>query len=491
MMIAFCLLPSALVFAAGGGALQAVPFTDVKIESSFWAPRIILDREKVLPHNFRYCESAGKIDNFLKQTGRKEGKHLGAFWEDSDVYKVIEGAAYCLAPKRDAEIERHLDEWVDAIGAAQLPDGYLNTYFTMVEPQNRWTDDTKHETYCLGHMIEAAVAYFQATGKRKFLDIAIRATDQMDSVSGPGKLRQVSGHEEIELALVKLWRVTGDDKYLALSRFMIDGRGHMEGRSPRPDGSVKLWGEYCQDHKPVREQTEILGHAVRAMYLYSGVADIAAIDNDTGYINAMDLIWRDVTGSKMYITGGIGPSARNEGFTVPYDLPNETAYCETCAAIGMAFWNQRLALLHADAKYADIVERVMYNGALSGVSLNGEKYFYVNPLASAGRHHRQPWHACACCPTNIVRFLPAVGGYAYATGPNGIYVNQYIAGKARMKVNGSGIALTVITEYPWDGLVGIAVELESETAFALFLRIPGWAQACDDPGCAVSRRAGA
>jgi hypothetical protein len=330
-------------------------------------------------------------------------------------------------------------------------------------------------------MIEAAVAYFQATGKRKFLDIAIRATDQMDSVSGPGKLRQVSGHEEIELALVKLWRVTGDDKYLALSRFMIDGRGHMEGRSPRPDGSVKLWGEYCQDHKPVREQTEILGHAVRAMYLYSGVADIAAIDNDTGYINAMDLIWRDVTGSKMYITGGIGPSARNEGFTVPYDLPNETAYCETCAAIGMAFWNQRLALLHADAKYADIVERVMYNGALSGVSLNGEKYFYVNPLASAGRHHRQPWHACACCPTNIVRFLPAVGGYAYATGPNGIYVNQYIAGKARMKVNGSGIALTVITEYPWDGLVGIAVELESETAFALFLRIPGWAQACDDP----------
>ena len=461
---------------AAPNALSAVPFTHVKITEGFWAPWIALDREKVLPHNLQFCESEGKIANFLKAAGRAEGKHRGAPWEDSDVYKVNEGAAYCLALQCDPVLEESIDGVIEPIAAAQQPDGYLDTYFTLVEPQNRWTDDSKHETYCAGHLIEAAVAYYQATGKHALLDVAVRVADHIDSVFGPGRQTDVSEHEEIELALVKLWRLTDQEKYFKLAQFFVEGRGHTEGRKPVPEGSEFAWGEYCQDDKPVREQSEIGGHAVRAMYLYSGVTDLAAVTGDAGYRGALDRIWADVM-RKMYVTGGIGPSARNEGFTVPYDLPNSSAYCETCAAIGMVFWNQRMALLHADARYADIVEREIYNGALSGVSLDGQRYFYVNPLASAGRHHRQPWHGCSCCPTNIVRFLPTIGQYVYAYNKTEIYVNQYTPNTTEISLNGASVALTQQTRYPWEGRVKILVDPDHAAAFALMLRVPGWLRA--------------
>lgn len=455
--------------------LTAVPFTEVKLEDAFWAPRIRLNREKVLPHNFKYCETTGRINNFVKAAGKMAGKFQGIYFDDSDVYKVIEGAAYTLAQERDPALERTVDEVIDKIAGAQQPDGYLYTFYTVNRTlDQRWTKEREmHETYCAGHLFEAAVAYHQATGKRKLLDVAVRLADHIDSIFGPDKKHDVPGHEEIELALVKLWRATGQPRYLKLAEFFIAERGRSCGRT--------LHGEYDQDLVPVAQQREIVGHAVRAMYLYAGVADLAAVTGNPEYLATMDHIWRDVVQHKMYLTGGIGPSAANEGFTVPYDLPNDSAYAETCASIGMALWNQRMALLHADARYADVVERVMYNGALSGVSLDGEKFFYVNPLASRGRHHRQPWFGCACCPVNVVRFLPTVAGYAYAhRGPN-VYVNQFIAGRGRIALPDGSVTLLQQTRYPWDGAVKITLEPERSTAFALHVRIPGWSQGPGSP----------
>ncbi len=455
--------------------LTAVSFTDVKVEDTFWAPRIKLNREKVLPHDFKYCETTGRINNFAKAAGRMEGKFQGIFFDDSDVYKVIEGAAYTLAQQRDPTLEKTVDDVIDKIAAAQQPDGYLYTFYTVNKTlDQRWTKEWEmHETYCAGHLFEAAVAYYQATGKRNLLDVAIRLADHIDSIFGQDKKHDVPGHEEIELALVKLWRVTGQDRYLKLAEFFIAERGRSCGR--------KLHGEYDQDLVPVAQQREIVGHAVRAMYLYAGVADIAAVTGNQDYITTMDAIWRDVAQRKMYLTGGIGPSAQNEGFTVPYDLPNDSAYGETCAAIGMALWNQRMALLHADAKYADIVERVLYNGALSGVSLDGEKFFYVNPLASRGRHHRQAWFGCACCPVNVVRFLPTIGGYAYAHDGRNIYVNQYVAGRTKIDLKDKTVILTQQTRYPWDGAVKLTVEPTVSSEFVLQLRIPGWCEGPQSP----------
>jgi uncharacterized protein len=450
--------------------LAGVPFTEVKIEDQFWAPRIKLNREKIVPHNVRYCETTGRISNFAKAGGLIAGEFQGIYFDDSDVYKVIEGAAYTLAQERDESLEKTIDGVIDKIASAQQPDGYLYTYYTVNKTlDQRWSDTPKmHELYCAGHLFEAAVAYYQATGKRKLLDVAIRLADHIDSVFGEDRKHEVPGHQEIELALVKLWRITGQERYLKLAEFFIAERGRSRGR--------KLHGEYNQDILPVAQQREITGHAVRAMYLYAGVADIAAVTGNKDYIETMGHIWRDVTQRKMYVTGGIGPSAHNEGFTVPYDLPNDSAYAETCAAIGMAFWNQRMALLHANARYADIVELVLYNGALSGVSLDGEKFFYVNPLASRGRHHRQPWFGCACCPVNMVRFLPTIGGYAYACDKQGLYVNQYVSSRAKLAVNGAEVQVTQKTGYPWDGRIQLTVEPLKETEFTLHLRIPGWCQ---------------
>ncbi|MCY3022130.1 MAG: glycoside hydrolase family 127 protein [Planctomycetota bacterium] len=470
LVVVAVILVAHTVWAGAAGALQAVPFTDVKVDDAFWAPRIKINREKVLPVNFKFCETTGRISNFAKAGGLMQGKFEGIYFNDSDVYKVLEGAAYSLAHQRDAELEKLSDDVIAKIASAQQPDGYLYSFYTVRKELNkRWSNEKDmHETYCAGHLIEAAVAYFQATGKRAFLDVAIKLADHIDSIYGPEKKHDSPGHEEIELALVKLYRQTNQEKYLKLAQFFVEERGQSK--------THKLYGDYCQDHKPVREQHEIVGHAVRAMYLYSAVADLAAATGDKDYIATMDAIWKDVTERKMYITGGIGPSAHNEGFTVPYDLPNDSAYCETCAAIGMALWNQRLALLHADARYADIVELEMYNGVLSGVSLDGGKFFYVNPLASRGKHHRQEWFGCSCCPTNVVRFLPTVGGYAYAYAGQSIYVNQYVAGSAKVALGGNAVTLKQETRYPWDGAVKITMEPQQPAALEICLRIPGW---CD------------
>lgn len=450
--------------------VTAVPFTDVKVDDAFWAPRIQMNRERIVPHDLEYCETTGRIDNFAKAAGQMPGKFRGIYFDDSDVYKVIEGAAYCLAQQRDPALEKTIDNVIDKIAAAQRPDGYLYTYYTVNNTLDlRWSKEWEmHETYCAGHLFEAAVAYFQATGKRKLLDTAVRLADHIDSVFGQDKKHDVPGHEEVELALVKLWRVTGQERYLKLAEFFIAERGRACER--------KLHGEYDQDLVPIAEQREITGHAVRAMYLYAGVADIAAITGNDAYIKTMDHIWQDVTGRKMYITGGIGPSAQNEGFTVPYDLPNDSAYAETCASIGMALWNQRMAILHADAKYADVVERVLYNGALSGVALDGKTFFYVNPLGSQGKHHRRAWFDCACCPVNVVRFLPTIGGYAYAQDDQNIYVNQYVASQGKVVLPGNEVSLRQETRYPWDGRVKVTLEPQRAGSFTLQLRIPGWCQ---------------
>jgi DUF1680 family protein len=448
--------------------LKAVPFTEVQVRDSFWAPRLRTNREKSLPHNFKWCEDTGRFSNFAKAAGLVKGEFEGIYFNDSDVYKVLEGASYSLADHPDPVLDRMTDEVIAKIAAAQRKDGYLNTYYTLVEPGKEWTEcGVKHELYCAGHLIEAAVAHYRATGKRTLLDVAIRYANYIDSLFGPGKRVDVCGHEEIELALVKLYEATGDERYLELSKFFLASRGN-------PANRKQLYGEYCQDHRPVAEQTEIVGHAVRAMYLYSGVADVAAYTGDEKLVAAMNKLWDDVVLHKMYITGGIGARHEGEAFGDPYELPNESAYCETCAAIGLALWSHRLNLLHADAQFADVLERVVYNGVLSGIGMDGEHYFYVNPLAADGNHHRQPFYPCACCPTNAVRFLPSLPGYVYATSGDGIYVNLYVAGDGQIAFRDTPVSIRQVTEYPWDGQIKLTVSPKTPSTFDLHLRIPSW-----------------
>jgi len=451
--------------------LGQVPFTDVAFADEFWAPRIETNRKVTVPYAFKKCEETGRISNFAKASGLMEGKFEGIYFNDSDLYKVIEGAAYSLKSHPDPELEKYVDGVIDKIAAAQWEDGYLYTFYSVPQrqPEKRWTDIRgKHELYCAGHFFEGAVAYYQATGKRKILDVAIRLANKIDSVFGPDKKRDVPGHEEIEIGLVKLYGVTGDEKYLKLAKFFLDERGHAHGR--------KLQGEYSQDHKPVIEQSQPVGHAVRAGYLYSGMADVAALTGDTGYINALDRIWENVVSKKLYLTGGIGARHGGESFGNDYELPNKTAYCETCAAIANAMWNHRLFLLHGEAKYIDVLERVIYNGFLSGISISGNKFFYPNPLASDGKHQRSPWFGCACCPTNIVRFMPSLPGYAYAHRGDIVYVNLFAGGSATIKMDDNTVHLRQQTSYPWDGDVKITVEPERSKEFVIYVRIPGWAQ---------------
>ena len=442
--------------------LKAVPFTDVKFTDKFWAPRIESNRTVTLPQCFHQCEITNRIRNFDVASGAVEGKFDGIYFNDSDVYKVIEGAAYTLLVHPDPELDKYLDDLIAKFAAAQQDDGYLNTYYTLVEPDKRWSNlPVMHELYCAGHLFEAAVAHYRATGKRNLLDIAIRFADYIDSVFGEDRMIGVAGHEEIELALVKLYEVTGEIRYLNLAKFFIDKKG-LKGT------------EYNQDQLPVREQSEIVGHAVRAMYLYTGVADVAKYTGDQALMATMDRIWQDVTQKKMYVTGGIGPSGHNEGFTVPYDLPNESAYAETCAAIGMALWNYRLLLLHGQSKYADILEKVLYNGSISGISLDGDKFFYVNPLTSRGNHHRQSWYGCACCPTNVVRFIPQIPGYVYATTSDSIWVNLYVGSQTKVKLDSTEVEFAQETDYPWSGNVKMIVKPSKTAVFDVNMRMPGW-----------------
>ena len=451
--------------------LTAVPFTDVTVADEFWAPRLETNRKVTVAYDFEKCEQTGRIDNFAKAGGLMEGKFEGIYFNDSDLYKVIEGAAYSLKIHPDPELEKYVDGVIEKIAAAQWEDGYLYTFYSLPQrqPEKRWTDvRNKHELYCAGHFFEAAVAYYQATGKREILDVAIRLADYIDSVFGPGKKHDVPGHEEIEIGLVKLYGITGEKRYLELAKFFLDERGRAHGR--------EIYGEYCQDHKPVIEQDAAVGHAVRAGYLYSGMADVAALTGDADYIEALGRIWRDVVSKKLYITGGIGARGGGESFGEDYELPNATAYCETCAAIANAMWNHRMSLLHGDAKYIDVLERVIYNGFLSGISLSGNKFFYPNPLASDGKYQRSPWFGCACCPTNIVRFMPSLPGYAYTQKDDTVYVNLFITGSAEVEVGRNTVRLRQQTHYPWSGDVRITVEPEHSGQFTVCVRIPGWAQ---------------
>ncbi|MFC1635313.1 glycoside hydrolase family 127 protein [Planctomycetota bacterium] len=459
--------------------LTAVPFTVVTFADEFWSPRMQTNREVTIPYDFKKCEETGRIDNFAKAGGLEEGEFKGIRFDDSDVFKVIEGAAYSLSLYPDPELDKYLDDLIAKIAAAQEEDGYLYTCRT-IDPDTlpRGAGDTRwsllassHELYNVGHMYEAAVAHYQATGKRTLLDVAIKNADLIDRVFGPGKRRDVPGHEEIEIGLVKLYGVTGDEKYLALARFFLDERGRGNGR--------KVYGDYCQDHKPVTKQNRAVGHAVRAGYLYSGMADVASLMPDTGYVEALERIWQDIVSRKLYITGGIGARGGGESFGDGYELPNKEAYCETCAAIANAMWNHRMALLHADAKYIDVLECVIYNGFLSGISLTGDRFFYPNPLASDGKYQRSPWFGCACCPTNIVRFMPSLPGYAYAQDRDALYVNLYVSGSATIKMGEDTMRVTQQTRYPWEGRVKILVEPDSRTArkaFTVCVRIPGWTQ---------------
>ncbi|MHB9130961.1 MAG: glycoside hydrolase family 127 protein [Armatimonadota bacterium] len=466
-------------------SFRPIPFTRVRITDAFWAPRIQVNRERTLPAEYRQCKDTGRIDAFRLdwQPGMEHEPHV--FW-DSDVAKWVEAASYSLATHPDPALAALLDEVVSLIVSAQQPDGYLNTHYTTVEPEQRWSNLRDcHELYCAGHLIEAAVAHFQATGQRNMLDAMCRYADYIDSVFGvePGKQWGYCGHEEIELALVKLYHITGEARYLRLSQYFIDERGRQpyyfdqeaKTRGENPVMSYMGRYEYCQAHHPVREQTAVVGHAVRAMYLYSAMADLAGELDDDGLRRAGERLWEDLCLQKMYLTGGIGPSKHNEGFTTAYDLPNDTAYAETCAAIGLVFWNHRLLQLDCDSRYADVMERALYNGVISGVSLDGEKFFYVNPLASDGTHHRQDWFGCSCCPTNIVRLLASLGEYAYSESNDGVAIHLYLQGEADCRLpDGTRLTLAQQTNYPWDGQVRVTIGLDAPADFTLRLRIPGW-----------------
>ncbi|MEK3791408.1 beta-L-arabinofuranosidase domain-containing protein [Paenibacillus sp. FSL R7-0204] len=455
-------------------AWQGVSFTRVTINDEFWRPRLKVLRQTTLPDCLSKCEETGRINNFAKAAGLLEGHYEGKYYNDSDVYKVLEGVAYALMSERDAALEAEADRIIGLISAAQEEDGYLCAYFTLENPQGKWTDMEKHEMYNGGHLIEAAVAYYEATGKRVLLEVACRLADHYDRVFGPSKRHWVEGHEEIELALVKLYRATQTERYWKLALWLLEERGHGHGSGAIWDNPE--WGPaYCQDDVPVREIKQVTGHAVRAVYLYTAMADIVHTSGDSAYAEALHRVWTHTVERNMYVTGGIGPSRHNEGFTSDYDLPNETAYCETCAAIAMVFWNHRMNLTFGDGKYADVVEREMYNGALSGISLSGDQYFYENPLASQGGHHRVPWFETSCCPTNLARFLPSLGQYAYAVTEDGLAVNQYMNNEAELVLgSGLGVRLKLSTRYPWKGRIELEVNPAANARFSIRLRVPQW-----------------
>jgi uncharacterized protein len=455
--------------------VKGVSFETVRVTDRFWAPKIDRHRRTTVPLCIRRCRETGRIDNFAKAAGLLKGGFEGRHYNDSDVHKVLEGAAYTLMHGGDPELEAEADAIIDLIEAAQLEDGYIYNYYILTDPSERWTDMDAHEMYSMGHLFEAAVAYYRATGKDKLLRVAVKAADHIDREFGEGGRNWVPGHEEIELALVKLYHATGTDRYLRLAHRLLEQRGHGHGRGKiwdKPD-----WGPgYCQDDEPVTRIRKIKGHAVRAMYLFVGMADVAKECGISEYTAALDKVWEKITSRNMYLTGGIGSSAENEGFTEDYDLPNATAYCETCASVGMVLWNHRMNMLHGRAEYADIVETALYNGSLSGVSLDGTRFFYSNPLESDGSVHRSEWFGTSCCPTQIARFLPSVGGYVYAVDERIVFVNLYVRSTTTLSVGGTTVSVGQETDYPWDGKVTVTIECDTppEGGLELRLRLPGW-----------------
>ena len=476
------LLPAQAQKRLSGYPITPVTFTSVKVApNSFWGQRLEASRKVTLPLAFSKCEETGRYKNFEHAAAHlKDPSKVfpvsGFSFDDTDPYKTIEGASYILQTYPDAKLRHYIDSVITIIGSAQEPDGYLYTGRTQ-NPQHphewagdkRWSkeEDLSHELYNLGHMVEAAIAHYQATGSRHFLDIAIRYADCVCREVGPklGQACVVPGHQIAEMALCKLYLVTGQRKYLDEAKFFLDYRGKTQVRS-----------EYSQSHKPVIDQDEAVGHAVRAAYMYAGMADVAALTGDTAYIHAIDRIWDNIVSKKLYITGGIGATSNGEAFGANYELPNMSAYAETCAAIGNVYVNYRLFLLHGESKYYDVLERTLYNGLISGVSLDGGKFFYPNPLESMGQHQRQPWFGCACCPSNICRFIPSLPGYVYAVKDRNLYVNLFLANSATMKVGGKEVKLSQETQYPWNGDIALKIENNRAGRFNLKIRIPGWVQ---------------
>ena len=477
-----CYLSFSPIWAQKGYPITPVPFTSVKVTpGTFWGQRLEASRKVTIPLAFSKCESEGRYKNFKNaaahladpsKTFKVNG--VGYSFDDTDPYKTIEGASYILQTYPDKALRAYVDSVIDIIATAQEPDGYLYTARTQnpADPHHwagpkRWVkeEDLSHELYNLGHMVEGAVAHWQATGSRKFLDIAKRYADVVCKEVGPnaGQACVVPGHQIAEMALARLYLATGEKKYLDEAKFLLDYRG-----------KTQIKQEYSQSHKPVTEQDEAVGHAVRAAYMYAGMADVAALTGDQGYIDAIDRIWNNIVTKKLYITGGIGATSSGEAFGKNYELPNMSAYCETCAAIGNVYVNYRLFLLHGESKYYDVLERTLYNGLISGVSLEGNGFFYPNPLESMGQHQRQAWFGCACCPSNICRFIPSLPGYIYAVKDKNVYVNLFLSNTSTMEVAGKKLMLSQSTNYPWDGQITISVDQNSVGEFALKIRIPGW-----------------
>ena len=454
-----------------GYPVKPVPFNCVRMTDGFWFDRMETNRTVTIPYAFRKCEETGRIRNFAKAAGLMEGEFEGAFFNDSDVYKVIEGAAYSLAFHPDADLERYVDDVIEKIAAAQWEDGYLYTYYSVPkrQPEKCWTNEGHmHELYCAGHLYEAAVAYYQATGKRKLLDIALRNADLVCSIFNPEGRREGPGHQGVEIALVRLYLVTGDVKYLNQAKFFLDVRGRDHGP------------QHAQRHQPVTEQEEAVGHAVRAAYMYAGMTDVAAFCEAEEYGRAAGRLWKNVVSKKMHVTGGIGSRGDlGEALGRDYELPNMRTYDETCAAVGNALFNQRMFLLHGDGKYIDVLERAVYNGFLSGVSMKGNEFFYTNPLESGGQHERRAWFDCACCPSNVARFVASIPGYVYAQKKNDLYINLFFTGTATLAMEKRTVGIAQETNYPWDGGIRITLDPENAATFSVHVRIPGWA--CNKP----------
>jgi len=470
-----------------------IPFSEVRITSPFWRERLEVVLGRTIPSQHRKLDEVGILESLklpqppppLAYPRNSHGFTVQVFW-DSDVGKWIEAASYALAHRRDQEIEAKIEAIVDDLRRAQAEDGYLNCWYLGREPERRWTNlRDNHELYCAGHLLEGAIAYYRATGRRRFLDVMERFVDHIGSVFGlgPGQKRGYPGHQEIELALIKLYRLTKDKRRLELAAYFIDERGRephyfSQEAIARGEDPAGFWAgtyEYNQSHKPVREQTRVVGHAVRGMYMTAAMADLALELGDEGLKRACEALWRDVTATQMYVTGGLGPRETNEGFTEPYDLPNETAYAETCASVALVFWAHRMLHLDLDGGYGDVMELALFNGALSGLSREGTHYFYTNPLESRGQHRRWAWHRCPCCTMNVSRLVASVAGYALSQREDGVAFHLYGGFETTVAIGGVKVALSEASDYPWSGEVRIEIDPERPVDFDLKLRIPAWA----------------
>lgn len=490
------LLPGVLLAAITYGqkkdyAIQAVPFTQVKLMDNFWLPRIETNRTVTIPASFERCESTGRVKNFV-MAAQRSGKLCTKYpFDDTDIYKTIEGASFSLAVHPDPKLDAYLDSMITIIGKAQEPDGYLYTARTInpndVHPwsgKERWEKERElsHELYNAGHLYEAAAAHYQSTGKKNLLNIALKNADLVCSVFGPGKRSVAPGHEIVEMGLVKLYRITGKPEYLSTAKFFVEARGQYPGYDPKSNDSWKN-GSYWQDDKRVVLQDEAEGHAVRAGYLYSAVADVAALTGDDSLLNAIDKIWANMVSKKLYVQGGAGALGDGERYGKNYELPNATAYNETCASVANVYWNYRMFLLHGDSKYIDVLERTLYNGLISGVGLDGKSFFYTNAMqvTNNGKHNdieaaRSGWFECSCCPTNLARFIPSIPGYMYAQKDDNLFVNLFISGTANVQMKNTNVQLVQQNNYPWNGNLLFTVNPAKPTDFSLAIRVPGWAQ---------------